>query len=443
MRNLRSALELLASYRYFFICFTLFALSITTTSCAQPQNKVRMLWFDATANWERLDSEDKIAAIMDKCVAAHITDIVVDIKPNSGQLLYPTCIGPRMLEWKGVFRDSTTDYLQTMIDLARQRRLKIHAAFNVFSEGQSLVKKGLVYDRHPEWQTMLYTRDGIKQISEVSTKYSLFVNPALPDVQQYQLALLRELAGNYDLDGIILDRGRFDSIQSDFSEYSRLEFEKYLGKKIDSWPQDIYTWIPDKEKPQPGPLFKEWIFWRAMLIRNFFGQARLVIKSENPDILFGDYAGSWYPSYYELGVNWASSEYQPGYDWTHPDYHSTGYAEMLDFFCSGCYYAEVTKSDLKSARDLSAAARGEAAMDSDKQDWYCVEGACELSMEVTQGATPVLGSLYIQQYKDKPEKFIQAIDMVLAKTDGIMLFDLVHLENFEWWDVLAKTLHEK
>ena len=399
-----------------------------------------MLWFDATANWEYLGKIENIQTTLDRCVESHITDIIVDVKPNSGLLLYNSQIGTRMTDWKGVKRDLEGDYLQIMIDEGRKRGLRVHAAFNVFSEGNRLVAQGLVYNQHPEWQTILYTRDGFKKISAIEKKFSLFVNPVRKDVRDYQLSLIEELAANYDLDGLILDRGRFDSIQSDFSDYSRQAFEKFIGKPVSDWPQDIYTWEDGKESPQPGPLFHDWIFWRSRLIRDFFEQARTVVKAANPNIQFGDYAGSWYPTYYELGVNWASTEFQPDYDWARKDYHDTGYAEILDFFCSGCYFTEVTKAELDSIRGKHEPTRQEDAMGSGNHYWYCVEGACEMSMKVVNGVAPVYGSLYVRQYKEDPDQFRAAIQMALSRTDGVMIFDLVHINEYNWWDILAQTL---
>lgn len=42
----------------------------------------------------------------------------------------------------------------------------------------------------------------------------------------------KEVAQKYDFDGLLLDRGRYDNIQSDFSDFSRGKFEAYIGK---SW----------------------------------------------------------------------------------------------------------------------------------------------------------------------------------------------------------------
>ena len=60
-----------------------------------------------------------------------------------------------------------------------------------------------------------------------------FLNPANDDVQNFVLQLLGDLA-KYDLDGIILDRCRYDDygLESDFSAVSKQKFEEYIGETV-------------------------------------------------------------------------------------------------------------------------------------------------------------------------------------------------------------------
>ena len=39
-----------------------------------------------------------------------------------------------------------------------------------------------------------------------------------------------------------------------------------------------------------------------------------------------------------------------------------------------------------------------------------------------------------------PEQFRKAVRMNLDKSDGLMVFDLVHIVNFGWWDDLAAAI---
>ena len=109
------------------------------------------------------------------------------------------------------------------------------------------------------------------------------------------------MAQKYDFDGLLLDRGRYDNIQSDFSDFSRREFEAYIGKKLDRFPEDVYAWEEDGDggwRRIDGPYFKQWIEWRASVIYNFFKRTKEELKAVKPGLKFGAYTGAWYPSYF-------------------------------------------------------------------------------------------------------------------------------------------------
>ncbi|WP_052476078.1 alpha amylase family protein [Cohnella kolymensis] len=258
---------------------------------------------------------------------------------------------------------------------------------------------------------------------------STFVNPIREDVQQYELGIIRELVENYEVDGIVLDRARYNNIYADFSELSREKFEEYIGQKVANFPQDIFSIEFDEkgEKMTQGPLYKKWIEWRAGNIQDFFRKAENLIHATDEDVFFSTYVGAWYADYYSEGVNWASKTHMPNFDWTSEDYHKTGYAELLDFIMTGTYFEEVTKEE--------AMAKGNPID-------HSVEGSAEVAMDAVNGATFVYGSLYLNQYSGKPEQFRNAIRMDLEKTNGIMLFDLVYLEWFDWWHIVEEEFAE-
>jgi hypothetical protein len=54
--------------------------------------------------------------------------------------------------------------------------------------------------------------------------------------------------------------------------------------------------------------------------------------------------------------------------------------------------------------------------------------------------TALYGSLYVLQYQGDPEAFRQAIRASLAATGSVMIFDLVYVEEYGWWDILREEL---
>lgn len=433
MRTTRNHLKLL---------FTLALCFLFGSAGAQQKN---LLYFDATANFERFATKDSIRYYLQKSKDAGVTDVIIDIKPISGEVLYPSKIAPVMQEWRGFRKKDHTDLLATFLREGHQMGLRVHATINIFSGGHNAFKRGIVFSdpKKSDWQSLNYTPAGLTRISEIKNKWSAMINPANPQVQQYELSIIMELASMYPgLDGIILDRVRYDSIESDFSPLSKNLFESYAGIKVQNFPEDIFSYDQNKKRI-PGVHYKKWIEWRAKVIHDFFYAARKALKSKYPKIQFGDYTGSWYPTYYEVGVNWASKDYDPAqqFDWATADYKNFGYAEALDLYTTGSYYFEVEKKEAQHI-DLTKVSRIEAGQGKGKEDWYTVEGSAEMAMKLMKGKVPVYAGIYVEQYQKNASQFIKALKMCRKKSNGVMVFDIVHVIEKNWWKELKEGLND-
>lgn len=433
---------------YLLIAVTLFFTSCSSKKGHEDKNQYfidrNILWFDATANFDRFCEKDSIIYYLKKSKDAGITDVVVDVKPITGEVLYPSKIAPIMTSWgsSGVKKDVSWDMLAFFIEEGHKLGLKVHASTNVFVAGHNYYDRGVVYEDSTKagWQTISHLPEGFAKITDQKTKYSAMINPALKQVRDYEMSILKELVSSYPkLDGIILDRVRFDNLNADFSDSSRVAFENYISKPVDNYPADIYSFEGKERKD--GKLYKQWLEWRASIIHDFIYSARNELKAINPNITFGDYTGSWYPLYFDVGVNFASKDYDPSkeFDWATDKYKNFGYAEALDLFTTGNYYFEVDKSELKSQND-STKKTLESGLVVEKEDWYTVEGSAELVNKVTMGKVPVYAGLYVEQYKDHPDQFVKALRMCRAKSQGSMIFDIVHIINYGWWNELKEGL---
>jgi uncharacterized lipoprotein YddW (UPF0748 family) len=400
----------------------------------------RILWFDATANFERLGSYAGIDEMIARADSVGFTDIVLDLKPLSGEVLYPSAHAPPLVTLDGFTRPAGFDFVGYAMHRARQHGLRVHLNANIFSEGHKYLGTGPIYTTHPEWQTTLLAEGNeLRPTTEVERSYAAFTNPAREDVRAHQLAVLRELAA-YRPDGVILDRARYDELYSDFSPESREAFEAWLGRPVQRWPADIMVRTEDPAEPERGPLFQDWLAWRASVIHSFVEEAREAVKEVAPEALFAIYVGAWYPVYFDVGVNWASRGYDPSqdFDWASPRYRDYGYAEMLDFLMTGNYFVEVTPEDLRETNERILLESGASRL---RDSTFTVESSIRLVDRVVGNATVVLPSLYVEQYHlaDRPERFEPALRAALAMKPGIMLFDLVHLEIHGLWDVVAQA----
>ena len=227
------------------------------------------------------------------------------------------------------------------------------------------------------------------------------------------------------------NRVRYDGIEADFSQLSRTEFEKFIGKKVKNFPGDILSWKKGDKRPVPvhGPLFKQWTEWRTKNITEFMARARKEVKAVRENIIFGTYTGAWYPSYYEVGVNFASKDYDPAqdFDWATPDYKNYGYAELIDLYATGNYYTDITLKDYNGSEIWN-----ETDSQAQSGTWYCVEGSCRHLRQIL-GKNPFVGGILVDQFYDHPEKLSLTIAENLKDSDGLMVFDIVHIITKNLW----------
>ncbi|MBP1948419.1 alpha amylase family protein [Virgibacillus litoralis] len=388
-----------------------------------------ILWVDFLANGQRLAEHSEQVRLIENAINSGVTHLIIDAKVPYGQTTYPSKFAYHISSWSdGSYQMwEGRNFLSEFLSKTKGLDIQVLANVDVFSEGIATSRDGLAYDKK-DWQVKFYNEvvSNESNAAEYADAATIFVNPIHPEVIDHELNIIKEMCA-YDLDGIVLDRCRYPNVYGDFSDLSRSNFEDYIDKKIPNWPEAIYT-IDEEKKVQFGKYFSLWTEWRALNIKKFVHRAREVVKLHNPDFLFGNYVGSWYPLYYNEGVNWGSETYQPESDWTSDNYSVSGLAEELDFIMTGCYYPEVYIE--------------EAVNNKRPENWYSVEGAVDKSLEVINGSIPVVGGLFLKDYKDNPEQFKKAIQMCKGKSKGVMLFDAVYLEDYKWWNILPTELKD-
>lgn len=422
-------------------------LAASLAACTAPkQFNQNYMWFDCEANYATLSSPDSIDFYLDRVHSLGFDNVVVDVKSIMGSVLYDSQIAPYMSPWEGVERPRDYDMMGIFIEKGHSKGMRVFASLNVFAGGHNYFNNGIIYQDHSDWQSINYHQGKLVPISSIKTNYNGMLNPSIPEVQDYELSILKEFVTKYpSCDGLIFDRVRYDGITSDFSDLSRSQFEDWAGLQIENWPEDVLSWYDEngelRQSWVPGKYFNQWCEWRSSVIYNFVEKTHKALKEINPDLIIGDYTGAWYPTYNQVGVNWASKQYDPSldFDWATPTYKNTGYAELLDVYMTGLYYSNITKEDIDKATGIKGQST-EAGLKLDLSYCYSVEGGAELAKKITCGVVPVVGSIYVEQYLGEMEKFPLAVEQSLKSTGGVMVFDVVHLGKHGLWNALEGAM---
>ncbi len=394
----------------------------------------RALWIEVSANLRLLASREAIRALVARARASGIDTLIPEAKNAWGFVIYESAFAPHIrtspvpragypapAEWY----PKDFDALQAIIEEAHAAGLRVHAVVNAFGEGLTLDRTrptvGLVQSR-PEWESV-HLRSGPAGepvfVPSSAASTIAFVNPAHPEVPLYELAVLWEILSRYDVDGIILDRARYPGLDADFSDLSRAQFERFLGRAVARWPHEVLE--PAAGGLRQGPLFPAWAAWRASVIQAYVRATSAMVRQMRPGIPVGMYVGAWYPTAFEVGQNWARPDAPRLFPAWSDAWAEASLLPFLDYVMIGLYYRSVTP--------LEAMRRGAAW-------WQSVAGGAILGRQVTDDL-PLLGSVWLGLYKDDRPRAEAAIRAVARLTDGLMVFDLSDVEQGDWWSVLG------
>jgi len=425
------------------------ALAFLSGACApasQRQVSPRIVWIEAGANFRQYgNSRENIETDCRRIAEMGFTDIVVEVRPTGGNVLFRSEVAPPLTEvalWQDgalryVPRTADFDYLEAFIESGHAAGLKVLAGVNVMVGGFRCEagNTGLLYDRPDlrDWAAVDLHKDGrlVNQLDDGSTVGGRFLDPVNPDVQAFSLAWLRELAAYEGLDGIVLDRCRFDdyALDAGYTDAARKAFTEEWGREPERWPVFEEPGHIFLERT-PDPLENAWLTFRCKVIHDFVADAAETVHGVRADLPLGIYVGAWFSEYYRSGVNWSSPRYdlaaeEPGYAWATPAYQAAGLADLVDFMLLGAYCpADNVHGDTEKT-----------------MEGFARLGRKRLCGDVPFAAGPDIGNERGFEKGGRGDLFPDIAGTILKEADGLFVFDLCYIRAFDYWDDFAAALN--
>lgn len=291
---------------------TLFARLLVLASlglgCAShAAEPVRGVWL-ASVGSESIASREGLTEVVAHCKRVGINTIFV-VTWNRGVTLYPSELMRREFGVAIDPRLAGRDPLAELIELAHAEEIKVVAWFEFgFSCSYRQPDGGALLKRRPGWAAL--DREG----ALVSRNRFQWMNAFDPEVQDFLLAMLKEVVTRYDVDGVQGD-DRLPALPNS-GGYDPLTVSLYAKEHGGAAPPD-------------DPRDPEWTQWRADRLSRFVERAYRELKAIDPELCV-----SWSPSVYP----WSKENYLQ--DW--PRWLREGWG---DLFCPQVY-----RKDLDSYR---------------------------------------------------------------------------------------------
>ncbi len=213
-----------------------------------------------------LKSAASIRKLVQDCRALGFDTIVAQVRCY-GDAYYQSQVVPRAGDLKEEF-----DPLKTLLDEARNDvpRIKVHAmvsALRVAMKDQQLPPKHILTE-HRDWLTKYY--DGSDEVGDNKNEY--WLDPGVVAVQDHIALVAAEIARNYPVDGIQMERVRLPDVtlKAGYNEQALQRFKAETGATTD----------------KPDPKDPKWVEWRRNQITELMRKTREAVKAARSEVEF-------------------------------------------------------------------------------------------------------------------------------------------------------------
>lgn len=280
----------------------------------RAQSEVRSIWLDRETIVNARNAEG-LAQIFEDFRTAGINTVFVETV-NAGYTIYPSDVAP---EQNPLTRD--WDPLQAAVDLGKVYDMEVHAWVWLFAVGNRAHNRilgqpesypGPILSARPDWAGFDNQGNLI-----IPGKPKPFMDPANPEVRQYLIDLIDEIATRYDIDGIQMDYVRYpfqDAVANRTFGYgtaAREQFYELTG--VDP------VNIPSRNggDRRLARLWSQWTHFRAQQVSTFVAEASAHLRQHHPGLTLSAavFADNSYYRHHAIQQNWEDWADQGLLDW--------------------------------------------------------------------------------------------------------------------------------
>ncbi len=207
-------------------------------------------------------------------------------------------------------------YMDRIIKCAHAEGLKVYPVFCVATEGGEAGPNAIL-KRNPSWA---FFYDGARRG---------YIDPGNADARRYEVSLVSELVGKYDVDGLSLDYCRCPN-RVGYTDTGRAEFLKKhnvdLAKIVGAGPETLDTEGGKKAassvaaSARANPIWPEWRKWRTEQINTLAREIRAAVNKAKPGLPISSYVWGYhtYTNNSEVCQDWVTWINEGILDWINP-----------------------------------------------------------------------------------------------------------------------------
>jgi uncharacterized lipoprotein YddW (UPF0748 family) len=215
--------------------------------------EIRAVWVPA---WDMVNTETLDQIVRD-CHLNGINQILAQVRYRADALYFPnkkdaTFINPEPRSH--VLKDSLFDPLEYLIGTAKEKNIEVHAWVTVYvftPRNLKYLPANHLFYQKPQWITF----DITEKKMHYNSYEGAFLEPGLPEVQEYLYNVFMDIVVNYEIDGIHFDYIRYPDTDFGYHPEARQLFESEIQYC------DAESWQLWKEE-QIGKLIRR-VYWET------------------------------------------------------------------------------------------------------------------------------------------------------------------------------------
>ncbi len=247
---------------------------VQLTTCGPPaEAEFRALWVDAYHGG--IKTRQQIDELVETAVAGNFNALVVQVR-RRGDTYYPSALDPWAPD-----ADPTFDALAYLIERAHAAGLEVHAwatTLAIWGGDTPPAAPDHTFNRHGPGATgddywLMTSYNGEERAGSL-----YYLDPGHPAVADYTVSIYAELARNYDLDGLHLDRVRYPDNKGSFCQ-DQVWYCQDWGYN----PVSVARFQAETGRTDiPDPLDEEWVQWRRDQVTALVRRIYLTVTAINP-----------------------------------------------------------------------------------------------------------------------------------------------------------------